>query len=410
MYAPEPRNSPCGASSAPRAARYADERWVLVVDDAERLVEADALLAKGDRRGELMVVQCELSSGSFSRERGIALRRREQELLTQRHAWSNLEDLAKGCTFRRGVVDELSIDVETFEANEDEIWRRAPHARWIRLERMHFQGSWADLEPRVERLFASGRLRYFGAPQATIRTDPQTMQSLGNAIGTWLCRSPDRLRPLHGLSLTNVEDDLLWELLVCEDAANLEELELEGRALHRRSHPYPKDTLLRPRRLKLMDNFTRGDDEVAALGSLYASPFMSRVTDLQTTALEPILDHPWAENLRSLRIYPDDDDPRLLELAASSPRLAKLEHLRIDAYLGADLNPGLPSLGSPARLDSLRTLRFHGATSPSLRRLLKSPIAEQLELIDVRGTNSLEREADALRALWDGVLLVGFHD
>lgn len=382
----------------------------MVEDDAERLVEADALLAKGDRRGELMVVQCELASGGFTRERGIALRRRERELLTQRLAWSNLEGLAKDCTFRRGVVDELSIDVETFEANEDEIWRRAPHVRWVRLDHMFFQGSWAEVKPRVERIFASGRVRFFGAPHSTIRLDSRTMQSLGNAIGMWLCGTPDRLRPLRGLSFTNVEDDLLWELLKCDDAVNIEELELEGRALHRPSFDYPRETPLRPRRLKLMDNFTRGEDEVTALESLYTTPFMSRVTDLETTGIEPILDHAWAENLRSLRIYPDDDEPTLLDLVATSARLANLEHLRVDAYLGPSFGPGLASLCAPARLDSLRTLRFHGATSESLRRLLASPLAQQLELIDVRGTKSLAEEADALRALWDGVLLVGFHE
>lgn len=85
-------------------------------DDAPRLVWADAI---GGERGELVVLQCMPPTPAR-----IA---RVTELLAARGAaWANLSGLAKRCTFRRGFVEAVEVELADCVARADEIAARAP--------------------------------------------------------------------------------------------------------------------------------------------------------------------------------------------------------------------------------------------------------------------------------------------
>ena len=101
---------------------------------AEMLVLGDELMSKGDPRGELIVVQCELERGELERERAIQFRKRERELLHE--AWESrrdtvLRDVNLEC--RRGFIDEITLDVEKWARDEEAIWKLAPRLRHVRV-------------------------------------------------------------------------------------------------------------------------------------------------------------------------------------------------------------------------------------------------------------------------------------
>lgn len=74
-------------------------------DDAPRRVYADWLLERGDPRGELIHLQCELAMRSTSDPRRQAMRQREHELL-RAHAvdWGPFRDPRIAWSFERGLL------------------------------------------------------------------------------------------------------------------------------------------------------------------------------------------------------------------------------------------------------------------------------------------------------------------
>jgi uncharacterized protein (TIGR02996 family) len=101
-------------------------------DDAPRLVYADWLTQQGDKRGELIVVQCERARGNQERK----LEWRDQEL-RRAHAGEWLQ-LACGmqyqATFVRGFVDEIFIDCAKVQlAGLEELLAREPVVRALRV-------------------------------------------------------------------------------------------------------------------------------------------------------------------------------------------------------------------------------------------------------------------------------------
>ena len=80
-------------------------------DDAVRLVYADSLLDRGDVRGELIRLQCELRAGALRDPRRPAIRAREQELLASLGSAmaGDVEWIAERYVIRRGLVDSVTI-------------------------------------------------------------------------------------------------------------------------------------------------------------------------------------------------------------------------------------------------------------------------------------------------------------
>ncbi|MFO0735418.1 MAG: hypothetical protein U0270_06045 [Labilithrix sp.] len=392
-------------------------------DEAARLVEADALLAKGDPRGELIIVQCALARGGLSRERGIALRRREQELLVHADHWANLEGLARDPVFRGGFVDEIVIPIDRFIEHEEEIWRRAPRLRWLHFIGLRFDSpvdelgdaarEWHRAETLLERALESGRVRSFSARDAQVSwmVDGQIRYresgSLAPSIVRWLQSDGGaRLERLRGLGLDDVGPDTMLTLA----RAPLEEVEVRGRLFADAAELREAfaTSRLRPRRLLLEhwpSNVSR--DESAALRELLRSPLGANLVDLVTSQVTPVLESGRAAQLRSLRVTSLFDAEPLAAIAGA-PELASLEHLAADGNFGARLDYDPEPLYAPRHLEALRTLRVGARLDPNrARRLVCSPLAQRLELIDLRASKDrLAAHASELRRLWDGVILV----
>jgi uncharacterized protein (TIGR02996 family) len=111
----------------PILARYTDDGPRLIYADylAESHIPADVA------RGELIRIQCALSRLPGDDPRRPDLVACEAELLQEyRSIWGEgLSQLVVGWEFRRGLLDVVSIDAQTFLARGDELFRRAPIRR-----------------------------------------------------------------------------------------------------------------------------------------------------------------------------------------------------------------------------------------------------------------------------------------
>jgi uncharacterized protein (TIGR02996 family) len=161
------------APQPPRAGTMPDELLSAVLaapdDDAPRRVLADALLERGDPRGEFINVQCELAAGRG----GDRFLHAEARLLDEhRAAWLaelGWEDLC--ATFRRGFVEHVAVSMWLERLGEG--WRRTPlrsvtttgalvealtgHAVWPRLVTLTVES--ARVSTRGLEALASGALR-----------------------------------------------------------------------------------------------------------------------------------------------------------------------------------------------------------------------------------------------------------
>ena len=97
-------------------------------DDIPRLVFADWLEEHGDERGEFIRVQCQLAKLDEFDPQRYDLESRELQLIRQRSkGWARpFRGLAKSWTYRRGLVDGIRIDTQTFLNHKDELFANAP--------------------------------------------------------------------------------------------------------------------------------------------------------------------------------------------------------------------------------------------------------------------------------------------
>jgi uncharacterized protein (TIGR02996 family) len=105
-------------------------------DDGPRLIFADWLDEHGDWRGEFIRVQCALARMPNDDERRGGLEQREQALLEGRqpHWPANLNGLVSDWTFRRGLVEAVSVDSSAFLERGGEIFEHGPIRRVRFLE------------------------------------------------------------------------------------------------------------------------------------------------------------------------------------------------------------------------------------------------------------------------------------
>jgi uncharacterized protein (TIGR02996 family) len=118
--------------------------------DGPRLIFADFLDDSSNSadaaRGDLIRLQCALAKLSADDARRPELVAREAELVQQFHAvWgAHLSGLAADWEFRRGLLDAVSIDAQTFLASGDELFRRAPIRRVRILDATRFAARLAN--------------------------------------------------------------------------------------------------------------------------------------------------------------------------------------------------------------------------------------------------------------------------
>jgi len=117
-------------------------------DDGPRLAYADALTQRGDPRGELIVVQCQLAALPAADDpRRPALARREHALLRKHGRGWRRVPYVDAPVMRRGFVEEVRVRAAAdFIANADAIFAAAPLVRDV-----HVIGLRADAEAEVLR-------------------------------------------------------------------------------------------------------------------------------------------------------------------------------------------------------------------------------------------------------------------
>ncbi|MFO0735417.1 MAG: hypothetical protein U0270_06040 [Labilithrix sp.] len=379
-------------------------------DDEDLLVLADELQLKGDPRGELIGIQVELersrldSSSRLDRTRSVALRRRERELIAQQGAaLADLEGLGSDHVFRRGFVDELTIDVRTFASRERELWRRAPRLRRLRFtgltHRARMTGNAPDPSDAREvcywfdRILASGRVTNLQAIDPIVKwsrlgpyVDHEAYAS--DAVVDWLIAS-NAIERLVGLELPAVAPETLWKLRRC---ARLEDLRLQIDGFR----PILGDDFgdLRPRRLALTTMAAGpGPGEIPRV---LGTNLSANLVDLRVPILPHVL--PIASRLKILRGAPGD-----LEVIANAPELAGLEELELHVAEDCDYEPLL----EPKHLDSLRVLRIVGdIEGDDALALLESPLASRIEALDLREPAKPVLAGQLASVSWDGCLHV----
>jgi uncharacterized protein (TIGR02996 family) len=204
-------------------------------DDRPRLVYADALMERGDPRGELIAVQCALARhdatdddvGDVPR-----LRVRERALLAEHgRRWTSEAGLAdwQG-RFRRGFIEEVSFSAgETFVAQAELLWAKAPLVRALRVGiGLADVAAWRGATRLVS-------LHGEPAGAAAVGTSPHT--SGLRRFGVHGVTGPPELRAIATLPQPLVELDLVFHerapgiallgrLVDCPARAHLESLRL----------------------------------------------------------------------------------------------------------------------------------------------------------------------------------------
>src|SRR4051794_22570375 len=96
-------------------------------DVVPRLVYADWLEERGDPRGEFIRLQCKLAHTPDSDPRVLPLRERESELLEIHHqTWLGpLSRWTDFWRFRRGFVEEVSMEAENFLEHATSLFEQA---------------------------------------------------------------------------------------------------------------------------------------------------------------------------------------------------------------------------------------------------------------------------------------------
>ncbi|MBA4186657.1 MAG: hypothetical protein C0467_01425 [Planctomycetaceae bacterium] len=182
-------------------------------DDGPRLMYADFLDdSEEPERAELVRVQLALARLRDDHPRRAELAERQAELLTAHSAqWSeHLGHLVAGVEFRRGVLDSVSMNAETFISAGDELFRLC-HVRRLRL---------LDASRIMEKLTASPLL-------SSVRELDLCGNELGNGGTNLLVRSP-YLKHLDSLDLgfNGLDDSGVNALARASTLVNLTSLSL----------------------------------------------------------------------------------------------------------------------------------------------------------------------------------------
>jgi uncharacterized protein (TIGR02996 family) len=418
-------------------------------DDTPRLVWADSV---GGERGELVVIQCELARGGLRREDAIARRKREAELLEHNaSAWTReLDGLATSPTFRRGFVERAAVEATVFADNGDALFAAAPLLREIEVEGLHAGESSQEILGRLERMLESprfARLRglRFDRVGRTYERDsdfnPYGFESVGSAVLRLLLETRS-LAHLDALELRRcaLGSKDLAALAASPHVANLVELGVPYQQVEDYVAVAGEGV-----RAILDSPHLQGLEALDVADLLGAAPWTSfgrsGREDNRRRALEQakqdaaLFAHPRILQLRSLGIAACRLVDESIDALATAPftRLAKLD-LSGNDIVGSDFE----RLGPAQAFAHLEELVFNGGGSyvfgvktaaalgnapgfPALeivrlcnkrlepaaaRVLLASPLAQRLELIDLRRNKALDAVADELRAAFDGVLLL----
>jgi uncharacterized protein (TIGR02996 family) len=324
-------------------------------DDAPRLIYADWLEERSDPRSEFIRVQCQLARMGQGDPRCAALEFQEQQLLGAH--WAEWLGPLQGTIlyepiFRRGFLEEVSLEPRTFLDLGEQLFRLHPLRRLSFLgpdEEHHFAALAAS--PLLARLTAlcirgindRGAEVLAASPHLTRLTALDLSEGRLGPAGTRALAFSPSLQQLNSLGLyANLIGPQGAEALAASPyLARLTSLDLDGRE---------------SRYGDVVNNI--GDGGVQALA---ASPHLTRLEKL-TLYLNQIGDagaralaaSPTLANLTELKLYgnPAITDAGVAALAAS-PHFARLRELWLGAVglAGARALAASPSLAGLGRLN-----------------------------------------------------------
>lgn len=209
-------------------------------DDAPRLIYADWLEERGDPRGELIRIQCQLAALSDNDERRSVLERHERELLEHHQdRWlGGLRPSLRGWTFRRGFLDAISLPAAAYVQHAS--LPLLATVRRVQVDLIGFEPSLYILELLPESVARENYVLPLGLRGQSLlmaAREPQDADMLAKlqfilnfrvelvaAIGEQVVEAINRL---YGLTETESVDCILWEF---PNSANEAEMDAAGGA------------------------------------------------------------------------------------------------------------------------------------------------------------------------------------
>jgi hypothetical protein len=354
-------------------------------DDGPRLVWADEI---GGERGELVVIQLDLERGGLTVRETIKRKRRQRELLARHGAmWSGLEGIARRVSFRRGFVDAAELPAGALLEHAADLAEIAPVLSSLTVTNVRADGPASDRMPLLSKVIATPAMRALRGLELACEGAIDVADRTAGEIALGLVARAGMLPQLRALG----SRDLLHMAGVREIA--------QPRALEHIE------------RLWLPEIY-----DYDAMHAVLATPLPAlRSFDLGVHgAAIPLLPPTIIE------LYGDIEHHAFIELKTSSIA-AHLEYLDlVDDGLAIDHLDAFPRLrwlsieaGNHAvprarECLALRELAICGsiAREESLRMLVDR-IGPQLELLDLRNSNTALRHVNELKGKVAGELLVG---
>jgi uncharacterized protein (TIGR02996 family) len=367
-------------------------------DDGPRLIYADWLEENGQPdRAEFIRLQVALERLEEDDRRRPELRERERLLRDANEArWAaDIASLVADWTFRRGVIDSVSVDANQFLSTGTAIFDLAP-VRKVRI---------FDVGDRLAKLVQSPVLRH-------IRELDLSGNDLGNRGPNLLGRSKHLVRlDALNLSFTELGDKGLQALAESPVFSTLRSLQISGNGQSvtaRLGLPGLRAVANSPHLTELTHlDVSNNNLSDTAIRALFDGPTARRLTrlDLHTNRLGDAGTAALAESLVFTKMAEMDRviDLRRVEMGPSGARalaesraLATVEELDLEGnYLG---DAGLAALAASPRLSRLRILsiRENRISDDGVRALARSPVMATLQIIRLKGNVITQDSADRL--------------
>ncbi|MBA2542846.1 MAG: TIGR02996 domain-containing protein [Deltaproteobacteria bacterium] len=361
-------------------------------DDAPRRVYADALLEAGEPQGELIHIQCDLARGGYTRDEGVARRRRERELLQAHGArWTaGLRGLATFPVFRRGFVDEVVADPERWPENGENIFAAAPALRGVMLDGL------TGKDERESEDEASARI--MGHWQRAIACPAsRRVRGLGYCGLGFECRVFGEVTP----GWESLGDQALVALMAT-DTSRLDSLDIRDSDYRGHEALFISEQMKKLARLAILLHGINDTQD------LFRALTGSRIRSLALLGnYLGVLDHPVLATLTELRIdsynldlaFPTDTLERFALSAETitadlvDRMISSVRGVR-ELNLDGDTVPGYRHL-ERADLLHLRELRVYGSDVgyAEAEAILKMPCAAQLEVLQLKSIDDEGRAA-----------------
>jgi uncharacterized protein (TIGR02996 family) len=318
-------------------------------DDHLRLVYADWLEERGDPRGEFIRVQYALEEVNGDEAQKHQLLFRQQQLLAEHgDRWAKpIAELTSDWTFRRGFVEEVSLDAKSIVKGGDAVFQAAPIRRLkIRAADSHFIPELIEC-PFLERIAG---LDLGGT-------------GIGDLSLQLMVRAP-KLRHLRSLILHGNFITLEGARTLASRWEHLEELDL-----------------------------SYNDIDDLGLQALCAAPGFKALRSLDVSScgitdsgIRTLSGSRLLGQLHSFKVNDNSLGNSAMRMLASSPLSVRLHSLQL-ASTGID-SLGVQALAAAARLKGLRrlSLAYNTLSDGAANALVLSPHLAGLEALNLVGT------------------------